>query len=130
MTFELHRTRVVDPSVLTMEEERPVRVRSREGELLSCTPKAARSAGTLRHMMDNSAGGSCPVDVPAVALRVVLDASNDVFVSAFADTHRMPLPLAVSTGTRFRLTSSRAQGRLRRLTSRARGWAGSALPLP
>ena len=60
-----------------MEEERPVRVRSREGELLSCTPKAARSAGTLRHMMDNSAGGSCPVDVPAVALRVVLDACND-----------------------------------------------------
>ena len=50
------------------------------------------------------------------------------FVSAFADTHRMPLPLAVLTaGTRFRLTSSRAQSRLRRLTSRARGWA---LPLP
>ena len=60
-----------------MEEKPPVRVRSREGELLSCTPKAARSAGTLRHMMDNSAGGSCPVDVPAVALRVVLDACND-----------------------------------------------------
>lgn len=67
LTFELHRTQVVDPSVLTVEEERPVRVRSREGELLSCTPKAARSAGTLRHMIDDSAGGSCPVDVPAVA---------------------------------------------------------------
>ena len=77
VTFELHRTQVVDPSVLTVEEERPVRVRSREGELLSCTPKAARSAGTLRHMIDDSAGGSCPVDVPAVALRVVLDACND-----------------------------------------------------
>ena len=77
MTFELYRTQVFEPSVLTMEEKPPVRVRSREGELLSCTPKAARSAGTLRHMMDNSAGGSCPVDVPAVALRVVLDACND-----------------------------------------------------
>ena len=62
MTFELHRTQVVDPSVLTMEEEPPVRVRSREGELLSCTPKAARSAGTLRHMIDirllHAAGGA------------------------------------------------------------------------
>ena len=40
---------------------------------------------------------------------------------------RMPLPLAVSTGTRFRSTSSRAQSRPRRSTSRARG---SVLPPP
>jgi hypothetical protein len=43
------------------------------------------------------------------------------FLSAPVDTHRMPLPLAVSTGTRFRSTSSRAQSQLRRSTSRARG---------
>ena len=45
------------------------------------------------------------------------------FLSTPADTHRMPLPLAVWTGTRFRSTSLRAKSRLRRSTSRARGWA-------
>ena len=48
------------------------------------------------------------------------------FVSAPIDTHSMPL-LAVSTGTRFRSTSSRARSRPRRSTYRARG---SALPPP
>ena len=49
-----------------MMSEEVIWVRSREGELLSCSRKAARSAGTLRHMIDDSAGGSCPVDVPTV----------------------------------------------------------------
>ena len=45
------------------------------------------------------------------------------FMSAPADTHRMPLLLAVSTGARFRSTSSRAQSRPRRSTSPAKGSA-------
>ena len=58
------------------EEEPPVQVRSRDGEEVTCSREAARSAGTLRHMMEDSADGSCPVDVPAADLRVILDACN------------------------------------------------------
>jgi len=57
-------------------EELLVRVRSREGEEVTCSRDAARSAGTLRDMIDDSADGICPVDVPAAALRVILDACN------------------------------------------------------
>ena len=49
------------------------------------------------------------------------------FVSAPADTHSMPLPLAVSTITRFRSTSSRARSRPSGSASRRRG---SASPPP
>ena len=59
-----------------MSVEPPVRVRSREGEEVTCSREAARSAGTLRDMIDDSADGICPVDVPAVDLRVILDACN------------------------------------------------------
>ena len=38
-------------------EELSVRVHSREGEEVTCSRKAARSAGTLRHMMEDSADG-------------------------------------------------------------------------
>jgi hypothetical protein len=58
----------------TMSVKPPVRVRSREGEEVTCSREAARSAGTLRDMIDDSADGICPVDVPAVDLRVILDA--------------------------------------------------------
>ena len=57
-----------------MSVEPPVRVRSREGEEVTCSREVARSAGTLRDMIDDSADGICPVDVPAVDLRVILDA--------------------------------------------------------
>jgi hypothetical protein len=57
-----------------MSVEPPVRVRSREGEDVTCSREAARSAGTLRDMIDDSADGICPVDVPAADLRVILDA--------------------------------------------------------
>ena len=59
------------------EKDICVRVHSREGEEVTCSRKAARSAGMLRHMMEDSAdGGSYPVDVPAAVLRVILDACN------------------------------------------------------
>ena len=48
----------------------------REGEEVDCSRMAARSAGTLRHMIDDTAEGICPVDVPVVVLRVILDACN------------------------------------------------------
>ena len=57
--------------------ESSVLVRSRDGVEVTCTRKAARSACTLRHMMEDCADdGSCPVDVPAAVLRVILDACN------------------------------------------------------
>ena len=59
-----------------MSVKPPVRVRSREGAEVTCSREAARSAGTLRDMIDDSADGICPVDVPAAALRVILDACN------------------------------------------------------
>ena len=59
-----------------MSPEPAVRLRSREGEEVDCTRKAARSAGTLHHMMDDTTDGICPVDVPAAVLRVILDACN------------------------------------------------------
>ena len=58
--------------------------------------------------------------IPQVG-RLALKPAPSVRLSAPADTHRMPLPLAVSTGTRFRSTSSRAQSQPRRSTFRARG---------
>ena len=45
------------------QEEALVRVHSRVGEEVTCLRKAARSAGTLRHMMEDSADGhSCPAE--------------------------------------------------------------------
>ena len=38
---------------MSEEEESSVQVRSREGEEVTCSRKAARSAGTLRHMMED-----------------------------------------------------------------------------
>ena len=55
---------------------RPDSVRSREGEEVTFSREAARSAGTKRHMMDDSADGIYPVDVPVVVLRVIMDVSN------------------------------------------------------
>ena len=84
-------------------EEPLVRVRSREGVEVTCSRKAARSAGTLRHMMEDSAdGGSCPVDVPAAVLRVILDACNhdDSGFSRMA-SHSVEELVAVMDGANF-----------------------------
>ena len=82
--------------------EPPVRVRSREGEEVDCSRMAARSAGTLRHMIDDTAEGICPVDVPVVVLRVVLDACNhdDSGFSRMA-SHSLEELVAVMTGANF-----------------------------
>ena len=82
--------------------EPPVRLRSREGEEVDCSWKAARSAGTLRHMMDDTADGICPVDVPVVVLRVILDACNhdDSGFSRMA-SHSLEELVAVMTGANF-----------------------------
>ena len=85
------------------QEEAVVRVCSREGEEVTCSRKAARSAGTLRHMMEDSAdGGSCPVDVPAAVLRVILDACNhdDSGFSRMA-SHSLEELVAVMTGANY-----------------------------
>ena len=84
-------------------EESPVRVVSREGEDVTCSRKAARSAGTLRHMIEDSAdGGNCPVDVPAAVLRVILDACNqdDSGFSRMA-SHSLEELVAVMTGANY-----------------------------
>eukprot|EP00964_Phaeocystis_antarctica_P129944 scaffold93775_cov62-Phaeocystis_antarctica.AAC.6 len=83
-------------------EEPPVQVRSREGEEVTCSREAARSAGTLRHMMEDSADGSCPVDVPAADLRVILDACNhdDGGFSLMA-SHSLEELVAVMVGANF-----------------------------
>ena len=77
-------------------------MRSREGEEVTCTRKAARSAGTLRHMMEDSADGICPVDVPAADLRVILDACNhdDNGFSRMA-SHSLEELVAVMVGANF-----------------------------
>ena len=84
-------------------EESSVRVVSREGEDVTCSRKAARSAGTLRHMLEDSAdGGNCPVDVPAAVLRVILDACNqdDSGFSRMA-SHSLEELVAVMTGANY-----------------------------
>ena len=88
--------------VLRTTMEPPVRVRSREGEEVDCSRMAARSAGTLRHMIDDTAEGICPVDVPVVVLRVVLDACNhdDSGFSRMA-SHSLEELVAVMTGANY-----------------------------
>jgi hypothetical protein len=53
-----------------------VRVRSREGEEVICSREAAHHAATLHNMIEDSAGGIYPLDLPVVVLRAVLDACN------------------------------------------------------
>jgi len=58
---------------MSSEEEPPVRVRSREGDEVTCSREAARRAGTLTNWIDNTADEQAfPVDVPAAVLRVIL----------------------------------------------------------
>ena len=56
-----------------------VRVRSREGEELTCTREAARRAGTLSNWMDNTADeGAFPAEaIPAAVLSVILGFCED-----------------------------------------------------
>ena len=61
-------------------EERPVRVRSREGEEVTCSWKAARRAGALSDWTDesgNTPSDGCHDTVPAADLRVILGLCED-----------------------------------------------------
>ena len=53
-------------------------MRSREGDVVTCSRKAARRAGTLSNWMDDTAGEK-PFrgDVPVVDLRVILGLCED-----------------------------------------------------
>ena len=82
---------------MSLEEERPVRVRSREGEEVTCSRKAARRAVTLDNMIDDSADGICPMDVPVVDLRVILSLCEDDDSSRLA-SHSAEELIAVMTG--------------------------------
>ena len=79
-------------------EERSVRVRSREGDVVTCSRKAARRAGTLSNWMDDTAGEK-PFrgDVPVVDLRVILGLCEDDDSSPLA-SHSAEELIAVMTG--------------------------------
>ena len=53
-----------------------IRFAAAKAKKVTFSREAARSAGTKRHMMDDSADGIYPADVPVVVLRVIMDASN------------------------------------------------------
>ena len=84
------------------EEEPRVRVRSREGEELACSRKAARRAGTLRRWIeDTTDDGSFPTDLIAAAdLRVILGLCEDDDSSALA-SHSLEELVAVMTGANY-----------------------------
>eukprot|EP00964_Phaeocystis_antarctica_P075959 scaffold46953_cov62-Phaeocystis_antarctica.AAC.1 len=82
------------------EEEPPVRVRSREGEEVTCSRKAARRAGALSDWTDESGdtpGDGCHDIIPAADLRVILGLCEDDDSSQLA-SHTAEELAAVMTG--------------------------------
>ena len=81
-----------------------VRVRSREGEELTCTREAARRAGTLSNWMDNTADegqGAFPAEaIPAAVLRVILGFCEDDDSSPLA-SHSVAELFAVMEGANW-----------------------------
>jgi hypothetical protein len=83
------------------EEEPRVRVRSHEGEELTCSRKAASRAGTLSGWIDNTTDdGSFPTDLTAADLRVILGLCEDDDSSALA-SHSLEELVAVMTGANY-----------------------------
>ena len=90
------------------EEEGPrVRVRAREedyvdeGEIVTCSRKAARRAGALKDWMDDTSGdGAFPTIIPAADLRVILGLCEDGDGSQLA-THSVEELVAVMDGANF-----------------------------
>ena len=82
------------------EEERPVRVRSLEGEEFTFSREAARRAGALSDWTDESGdtpGDGCHDTVPAADLRVILGLCEDDDGSRLA-SHSAEELIAVMTG--------------------------------
>ena len=83
------------------EEEPRVRVRSREGEELTCSRKAARRAGTLSGWIeDTTDDGSFRTNLTAADLRVILGLCEDGDSSALA-SHSLEELVDVMTGANF-----------------------------
>ena len=85
---------------MSSEEERPVRVRSREGEEFTFSREAARRAGALSDWTDesgNTPSDGCHDTVPAADLRVILGLCEDDDSSRLA-SHSAEELIAVMTG--------------------------------
>ena len=96
-----------------------VRVRSREGEELTCTREAARRAGTLSNWMDNTADeGAFPAEaIPAAVLRVILGFCEDDESSPLA-SHSVAELLAVMEGANWLDAPDAFSAAARQLNSR------------
>ena len=78
-----------------------MRVRSREGEEVTCSRKAASRAGTLSDWMDDTSDdGAFPTIMPTADLRVILGVCEDDDSSALA-THSLVELVGVMQGANF-----------------------------